>query len=235
MHILFVLATREEWESAKPSYIPSLPQNLPEQEIHYFTDQHERTNGVLITGVGPINAALALGKSLTAIKKQTLVLNVGLAGSFDLGNAPLCSHWRVTKEVYPEYGLVTEDRVDAMALGFPQWRTPDCVVWDTLKLPELLHLNPILRHCPLQGNATSITVAGVTSCPHRASRLAAPYSETLLENMEGFSLALACERYGLPFLEIRTVSNLVGTRDPEYRAFTKALAAMRPVVEHLLS
>ncbi len=235
MHLLFVLATREEWSAAKPSYTQDLPKNFPEQEIQLFTDQHERTNGVLITGVGPLNAALALGKSLSAIKKQTIVVNMGLAGSFDLEKAPLCSHWRITKEVYPEYGLVTEDRVDAQALGFPQWRTPDREVWDSIKLPELLQLNALLRHCPLEGTATAMTVAGVTCCPQRAARLASPYSETLLENMEGFSLALACERYNVPFLEIRTVSNLVGTREPEYRAFSKALAAMRPVVEHLLS
>ncbi len=235
MHILFALATREEWEWAKPSYIGALPQNLAEQEIHYFTDLHERSNGVLITGVGPLNAALSFGKALSSLKKNTVVVNVGLAGSFDLTKAPLCSHWRVTKEIYPEYGLATDERVDAQALGFPQWRTPDNVVWDSIKLPELLNLNSILRHCPLEGNATAMTVAGVTCCPQRAARLASPYQEPLLENMEGFSLALACARYGVPFLEIRTVSNLVGTRDPEYRAFERALAAMRPVVEHLLS
>ncbi len=235
MYMLFSLATREEWENAKPSYIGALPNNLVEQEIHYFTDQHERTNGVLITGVGPLNAALAFGKSLQYIKKNTTVVNVGLAGSFNLDKAPLCSHWRITKEVYPEYGLVTADNVDAEALGFPQWRTPSNVVWDSIVLPELLTLNSLLRHCPIQGNATAMTVAGVTCCPERAARLAMPYSGPLLENMEGFALALACARHGVPFLEIRTVSNLVGTRDPESRAFKGALAAMRPVVEHLLS
>ncbi len=234
MHILFTLATQEEWMAAKPKYLESLQPPAVEQEIQYFTDQHERTNGVLITGVGPLNAALAFGKALSFIKKKTLVVNIGLAGSFDLEKAPLCSSWRITKEVYPEYGLATDNRVDAQALGFPQWRTPESVVWDSIKLPELLHINPLLRHSPLQGDATAFTVAGVTCCPQRAARLASPYIEPLLENMEGFSLALACARYGIPFLEIRTVSNFVGTRDAEYRDFAGALAAMRPVVEHLL-
>ncbi len=235
MNMLFALATHDEWVAARPKYLEPLQQHIPEQEVHFFTDQHERRHGVLITGVGPLNAALAFGKALSLLKRKTLVVNIGLAGSFDLEKAPLCSNWRVTKEIYPEYGLATENRVDAQALGFPQWVTPENVVWDSIKLPDILQLNSLLRHCPLQGTATAMTVAGVTCCPQRAARLASPYIEPLLENMEGFSLALACARHGVPFLEIRTVSNLVGTRDPEFRAFEGALAAMRPVVEHLLS
>ncbi len=235
MHILFVLATHDEWNGAKPDYLKPFSSTMAEQEIHYFTDQRERTNGVLITGVGPINAAFALGKAIPLLKKKTLVMNIGLAGSFDLEKAPLCTHWRVTKEIYPEYGLVTEEQVDAKALGFPQWHTQNQEIWDTIQLPELPQWRENLRHCPLQGQASSLTVAGVTCCPKRARKLAAPYAEPLLENMEGFSLALACARHKLPLLEIRTVSNLVGTRDAKYRAFEAALAAMQPVVEHILS
>ncbi len=235
MHILFAFATRDEWTHARPSYLAPLPQSHAEQEIFYFTDTKERTNGVIITGVGPINAALAIGKSLNLLKRNTLVVNIGLAGSFDLQKAPLATSWRITKEVYPEYGLADGDGVDAKALGFPQWKTPDTVVWDEVHLPELLQLNEILRHCPIEGKASSMTVAGVTCCPARAAKLCAPYTEPLLENMEGFSMALACARYGVPLLEIRTVSNLVGTRDAEFRDFENAFAAMRPIVEHILS
>ncbi len=238
MHILFTLATRDEWNQAKPSYLDPLPQNYTEQEILYFTDAHERTNGVLISGVGPINASLAIGRALHKIKKNTLVVNIGLAGSFDLQKAPLASSWRIIKEIYPEYGLAYSDSVDAKALGFPQWKTPETVVWDEISLPELFQLNEILRHSPLQGGASSMTVAGVTCCPSRAAKLSAPYKEQkepLLENMEGFSMALACARYGVPLLEIRTVSNLVGTREAEFRDFENAFSAMQRVMEHLLA
>ncbi len=236
MHILFTLATRDEWNKARPSYLEPLPHNYAEQEIFYFTDTKERTHGVTISGVGPINASLTIGRSLHKLKKNTLVVNIGLAGSFDLQKAPLASSWRITKEIYPEYGLANSENVDAKALGFPQWKTPDTIVWDQINLPELLHLNETLRYCPLQGVASSITVAGVTCCPSRAAKLSAPYKEhkePLLENMEGFSMALACARYGVPLLEIRTVSNLVGTRDAEFRDFEQAFNAMQGIVEHL--
>ncbi len=256
MHILFVVATHDEWNGAKPSYLSPITPQVAEQKIHYFTDEQERTNGFLITGVGPINAALSMGRALYYLKRKHIVFNIvvadefflqkdpcvhigqfniGLAGSFDLQKAPLCTHWRITKEIYPEFGLVEGDTVNAVALGFPQWHSADNVVWDVLQLPELLYLQDGLRHSPIQGTASSLTVAGVTCCPSRAEKLSAPYTEPLLENMEGFSLALACARYNIPFLEIRTVSNLVGTRNSEFRAFGTALSAMQSVVEHLLS
>ncbi len=235
MNILFALATRDEWDHAKPSYVDALPPSYVEQDIFYFSDTLERSNGVMITGVGPINAALAMGKALSTLKKNTLVINVGLAGSFNLEKAPLATSWRVTREIYPEYGLCDGENVDAKALGFPQWNTPETVVWDEVQLPELFQLNEVLRHCPIQGTATSVTVAGVTSCMARAAKLSAPFVEPLLENMEGFSIALACARYRIPLLEIRTVSNLVGTREAEYRSFDKAFVAMGQVVEHILA
>ncbi len=235
MYILFVVATIEEWNAAKPSYISPLTSQHAEQEVHYFADQHERTNGVLVTGVGPLNAALAFGKVLSIAQKARTIINVGIAGSFNLEKAPLCSHWRVLREVYPEYGLATDDDVDAKALGFSQWHSPEDDIWDSVDLPDLLQWRSRLRHCSLHGSTTSLTVAGVTSCPRRAARLYHRYGGPLLENMEGFSLALACTRYNLPFLEIRTVSNLVGSRDPEYRAFAEALTSMRSLVDQLLA
>ncbi len=235
MHILFVVATSDEWNAAKPSYLAPIASSGAEQEIHFFTDEHERSNGVLVTGVGPINAALAMGKVLSIAKKARTIINIGLAGSFNLENAALCTHWRVTREVYPEFCLEAGGDVDVKSFHYAQWQTPEEGVWDEVILPELLQWNTRLRYCPLQGSTTSVTVAGVTCCQVRAARLYKAYGGPLLESMEGFSIAMACSRYGLPLLQIRTVSNLVGTRDPEYRAFSEALAAMRPLVEQLLA
>jgi futalosine hydrolase len=44
--------------------------------------------------------------------------------------------------------------------------------------------------------------------------------------MEGFSLALACLQAGIPFLELRTISNLVGSRKPEHWKLDDALQAL---------
>jgi futalosine hydrolase len=55
--------------------------------------------------------------------------------------------------------------------------------------------------------------------------------------MEGFGVAEAAARHGLPVLEIRAISNAVGPRDREawripdaLRALTAAFARIRPVL-----
>jgi len=44
--------------------------------------------------------------------------------------------------------------------------------------------------------------------------------------MEGFALALACRTRGVPFLEVRTVSNLVGERDRNKWKLASALEGL---------
>lgn len=70
-----------------------------------------------------------------------------------------------------------------------------------------------------------MTVSGVTGTEERAHMLMKRYNP-LTENMEGFSLALACLQAGIPFLELRTVSNLVGSRKAEHWKLDDALQAL---------
>jgi len=68
----------------------------------------------------------------------------------------------------------------------------------------------------------SLTVAGVTGTQARARLLKQKY-QAHIENMEGFALAYVCTLAQIPFLEIRTISNLVGTRDKKYWNINLAL------------
>lgn len=186
---------------------------------------------VCITGVGPINAGIALGKTLALYPQIKGVFNTGLAGSFDTATAPLGSMVLVKEEICPEYGLLGDNGVDAAALGFPQWKDADRVVTDRLPLctdPALLALPPLLSSheesaTPVRGSALS--VAGVSNSRARATALRVRYG-ALLENMEGFAVALACARHRVPLLEVRFVSNVVGSRAPEDRKFSMAFTQM---------
>lgn len=194
---------------------------------------------VCLTGVGPINAATALGRVLADGEPLTAVLNAGLAGSFDLAHAPLGSLWRVRREVWPEYGLLgaqAEDGegADARALGFPLWETPQGVVWNSLELPTATAWEQATGFRAELPAAVSLTVAGVTGSLTRAAALHSRHG-ALLENMEGFAVALACARARVPVLQVRVVSNRVGSRAPEHRAFGPALAALRTLVHNLMA
>lgn len=200
-----------------------------------------------ITGVGPINAALAMGLALARFPAITAVLNVGLAGTFDLTRAPLGSTIAVSQEIWPEYGLADDAGVDAAGLGFPLWakrgiidRLPVSTDPVPMGLPPLLPSAPLAlvptgpsgvspNTAPTPVNAvpqgTALTVAGVTNSAERARRLHQRYA-ALIENMEGFAVALACARHGIPLLELRTISNVTGSRLPQDRDFPRAFSAM---------
>ena len=184
-----------------------------------------------ITGVGPVNAGIALGRILALHHEITGVLNLGLAGSFDLNRAPLGSCTLITEEIWPEYGLFGDDGIDAPGLGFAQWEHGSQRVFDRLPL----HTDLTVLGLPQPTDAIpgiSLTVAGVSANAKRADMLAQRY-HPLSENMEGFAVALACARQGIPCVELRTVSNKVGSRTPEDRAFPLALAKLGALGQNL--
>lgn len=192
-----------------------------------------------LTGIGPINAALALGHALSRAAAEgtpiSAVLNAGLAGAFDLERHPLRSHCLVQEEIWPEYGLHDGQTVIAGAFGFPQWQPPQGeAVRDRLPLDGPEALSPFGGRCAtgLLAPCRSLTVAGVSASFSRAADLRSRY-EADLENMEGFAVAYACARQGIACVEIRSVSNKVGPRAKDEKDFPGALHALAQVLPAL--
>ncbi|MFI2027064.1 futalosine hydrolase [Streptomyces buecherae] len=71
-----------------------------------------------------------------------------------------------------------------------------------------------------------LTVSTVTGSAERAAELMARHPGVVAEAMEGFGVAEAATAYGVPVLEIRTVSNAVGPRDRAAWRIDAALAAL---------
>jgi futalosine hydrolase len=59
-----------------------------------------------------------------------------------------------------------------------------------------------------------LSVAGVSDCEEVAAARASRFG-ALVENMEGYALALAGRRTGIPVAEVRGVSNRAGNRDKD--------------------
>lgn len=199
----------------------------------------------VISGIGPLAAAYSIGQLageglLTAARCRGL-LSLGIAGTYARDVAPVGSLVMATKETWPEYGLFTEAGIDAKALGFPLMGTKDDPdpVWDSLALAPSEALvamglkepssMPRTGKNPLVALGPSITVAAVSGSLSRAGELAARHA-ALIENMEGFPLALAALRAGIPFAELRSVSNIVGDRRPEAWNVPASLAALSRAV-----
>jgi futalosine hydrolase len=216
MNVLCAVATPQEFLAIFPNWKDALP------EHRILSIRSGLT--ACITGVGPVNAGIALGHLLALRHEIAAVLNLGLAGSFDPARAPLGACTLVTEEIWPEYGLLGDAGIDAPGLGFAQWEYGGLRIFDRLPL----HTSLTDFDLPQPSGAipgVSLTVAGVSASAKRADMLAQRY-RPLSENMEGFAVALASARQQIPCVELRIISNRVGSRAREDRAFSPALAKL---------
>lgn len=190
---------------------------------------------LLVTGVGPVNAALEMG---AALGRHALrgVVNIGVAGSFDLGLAPHCSAVAAASETLAEFGVVGPDGLaDASGFAFPQWEDGGRRVLQRLEIDPQAAARAMGLALPKEWRrGGALTVAGVTGSRERARLLSGRHG-ALTESMEGFALALACLTRGLPFLEARTISNLVGERDRTKWTLKQALAGLGDLLAGLFS
>jgi futalosine hydrolase len=223
MRLLCTAATPQEFLAIFPSWQGALAEHriLPIRQ----------GLAACITGVGPVNAGIALGHILASHHEIAGVLNLGFAGSFDTARAPLGSCILITEEIWPEYGLFGDDGIDAPGLGFVQWEHGGLRIIDRLPLhTDLTTLGLVQPVGVIPG--ISLTVAGVSANARRADMLAQRY-HPIGENMEGFAVALACARQHIPCVELRIVSNKVGSRAGEDRAFPLALAKLGALGQNL--
>ncbi|WP_415718647.1 futalosine hydrolase [Maridesulfovibrio sp.] len=207
--ILFVTATAKEMKAALGGVckLPALEQGMPVKFM--FGD---RPGLLLVTGIGIINTSFALGRTL-AVHNVGMVVLGGVAGTFDEERFPLCSACVVAKEIWPEYGLKTNGQIDPKGLGFSLADIDGRPVWNEIGLcaGKSLFDSGLDRFENLP-EAVSLTVSGVTATAEGAAAYRKDYAVDL-ENMEGFAAAYVCALAGVGLCQVRTVSNLVGSRN----------------------
>ena len=235
MNILIGAATPREMQALAPSFFPTADA-IPEMQP--IRAQLKNATGIfIVTGVGIINTALALGYCLgLSFEKDKpavdAILFAGLAGAFDLNVTPLTTIWQINEEIWPEYGLHDGSTVTARAFSHPLWKMPDgATIYDKVNLasvssiagPEKVDIFP---------QCSALTVAGVSASFNRREKLWNQYHAPL-ENMEGFAAAYTALRAEIACVEIRSVSNKVGPRSREEKDFDGALKALNEILPSL--
>ncbi|WP_147820014.1 futalosine hydrolase [Salidesulfovibrio onnuriiensis] len=186
-----------------------------------------------VSGVGLVNAGIMTGRILERGARG--VLNAGVAGTFAPDAAPMGSAWLADVEVWPEYGLQREDgSIDPRGIGFPLGQSGGEPVFDRVGLdPRAAAAAMDLSGAQGIPEAAFLSVSAVTGTGKRAQKLRKVF-DVRLENMEGFAFALGCAQAGAPFLELRTVSNVVGSRSKEDWNLEGALTALGDACSRVL-
>lgn len=228
--IFFVTATAKEMKAALGGVckLPRLEQGKPVEVMF-----GERPALLLVTGIGVINTSFALGRALDRNDVGVVVL-AGIAGTFNPEDFPLCSACVVRKEIWPEYGLKKDGQVDPKGLGFSLAEIGGNPVWNEVELVsgKSLFESGLDRFEKLP-EAVSLTVSGVTATAKGAAAYRNDYAADL-ENMEGFAAAYVCALVGVGLCQVRTVSNLVGSRDSDDWDLRGALAELGRVCSVLI-
>ena len=204
MRILVVVATIEEVGNLISEFgfsISDFKKNedqLPTAPCQLLT----ANCSLLITGVGMVATAFALGQHL-ATNTYDLVLNLGIAGSFDKAIA-LGDVVEVTTDTFAELGAEDDDAflsIDKMGFGEAAYYASSL-----LSTPYNLFNNFNLKKV----NAITVnTVHGNELSIQKVKDRLSPQ----LESMEGASVFYACKHANVPCLQIRAVSNYVEKRN----------------------
>lgn len=194
---------------------------------------------LLVTGIGPLNAAYSLGRALGDGGRFQGVINVGIAGSYDCQQLPLGAVAVASEEYFPDYGAQFEDRVEHEAVGLAQAKGPEGGVWERISLypraaAEALSLAPQAREALEEIPQVPFLTSGLVSGSPEVGQARKERHGVLVENMEGFALALGSLRAEMPFLEIRAISNPCGTGDKEQWDKRTALNALGKWGKNLL-
>ncbi|MFP4167330.1 MAG: futalosine hydrolase [Desulfonatronovibrionaceae bacterium] len=179
----------------------------------------------LSTGVGVINAASTLSAFLQS-HPVSAVLNVGIAGSLDPNRLALGDLALADREIWPELGIRTDTGLEMRRLNFPLVNLQGKEIYETLDLDPVAGAGwGGVMLPPDWPRETFLTVSGVSGTRRMAAELRDRYSAKM-ENMEGFALAFVSAKLDIPFLEVRSVSNVAGSREKKDWDFPRAFKSL---------
>lgn len=178
------------------------------------------TATVAAVGVGPAAAAAETARLLTLAQVSgtgySAVISAGVGGGFP-GQVEVGGLVLATRSVAADLGAeAPEGFLSLDELGFGK----TSVSAD----PTLLgKLQAALPHATI---GAVLTVNTVTGTDQTAQTLLLRHPDAVAEAMEGYGVALAAAAAGLPFAELRAISNPVGPRDRAAWRLAEAFSAL---------
>ena len=204
MKILVTAAEEQELNRAKKALEAVKESRNVESEVDFR-----------LTGIGSVQAChcvtRAIVGSMAAGNPYDLVINIGIAGSYDFEEFPIGSAAVISREYFGDLGFGGSDGFTDLFQygildrdGFPY--TDGALARKVLPYPQIEKV--LEKYRPGAG----ITVQCVTGTPEKVEELKGPFAAHI-ESMAGAGVYYAALMEQVPFFELRTVSNAVGERD----------------------
>ncbi len=157
------------------------------------------------SGIGMLAAGFALTK-MAIEDKPDLIIQVGIAGTFDLGLA-LGTVVIINEETIGDLGVEEDGKwKDLFDLKLEK---SSYHPFEKRKLPNQWLKKYNLLALP---EVSSITVNEISTNHERIQKLIKKYNP-VIESMEGAALHYVARESNIPFVQIRAISNYIGERD----------------------
>jgi futalosine hydrolase len=193
-------------------------------EVSLLRDRYSGRDDVrvIITGVGPVNAAHATTVAVIERRPDEVVV-CGIGGAYPSSGLQINDVVSASTEIYGDLGAQSPTGfLDMRTLGFPVVSTPRTLFNE---LP--------LQVFPTTTRARFVTVSACTGTESAAHEIATR-TKGAVENMEGAAVAHVAHLYGVPVGEVRGISNLVRNRDVKsWKIKEAATAAQESLISWL--
>ncbi len=186
---------------------------------------------VLVTGMGPVAAAVSLGRYLA---RQGAgidgVLNIGVAGGYVDSGPTMLDVCMAQQEFLGDFGICVPDGIQDFAPGLAAASMPS-LCKNVLSVRFADYLEEHNMGCK---SVNFVTVNCSSGTRKRGDFLRDKFVAGC-ENMEGAAVAMVCDAFNIAWVEMRCVSNMVQDRDIGNWQLTAAIEKICLATEIVLS
>jgi futalosine hydrolase len=207
MKNLIVIASLLELKKINPYFQNSGYIVREENKGHYVLKKDMQEASILVTGMGIVNTVFALTSYLHAHSDIKAIVNVGIGGAYPNSRLKLGEVVAIYKDNYAEYGEINAKEFKPLKdinlkLNEFQDESPD---YNQVEATQKIKLSKIQE---ATGATVSSLAADSTTVFQRESIWRAQ-----VESMEGAAVIDIANRFKLPVIQIRSISNIVGEKD----------------------
>jgi futalosine hydrolase len=229
MNLALIAPTPAESEGLRGRLSPQ-----PKEELKVIFEGELYGKSVIFThcGVGKVNAAHSATLVLENYSVDILVL-FGIGGGYsgEVGDIVVAE-----SESYGEEGVLTKDGWKSMEfIGFPLLKD-EREYYNIFPMDTNLIQHTIKALNDAGFNVSSGNFVTVSQCSgtRESGEIMKKRFKGICENMEGAAVAHICTMYGIPMIEVRGISNIVGDRDMKKWNIKKAASKCNEAVLELI-